>query len=138
MLRIYRTRDHDAIKALHRLTFPADLYPDMDKCLWWIVKDGATPVAFAGVCRGYVYAESLADAIVLERCGVIEEYRGQGLQARLIKARLSMARWLGYKAAVTYTYCNPRSTANLLAAGFTKDPGLPLGTAKCIKLRITL
>lgn len=59
---------------------------------------------------GYVY---------MSWCGVEEEFRGQGIQRRLIRYRVRWARKYGFKGVYTYTYPdNPYSANNLIACGF--------------------
>ena len=80
---------------------------------WWVAFDGEAPVAYAGV---KISDEKLA---FLCRSGVLPDYRGKGLQAKLIRARVSWARKQGIKQAVTYTVLdNPASSNNLIRCGF--------------------
>ena len=53
------------------------------------------------------------------RSGVLSKHRGQGLQKRLIKARIAMARRHGYQEIVTYVLdWNLASANSLIACGF--------------------
>lgn len=56
----------------------------------------------------------------LSRAGVLPEYRGQGIQKRLIRARVAWAKRSNQAThAITYTnYYNPASSNALIAAGF--------------------
>ena len=106
------------ILELDRRCFPEDqaVEPD-DDCYWWIAWEGAKPVGFAGMrpCQekcneGYA---------ALTRCGVLREYRGQGLQKRFLKARVAYARRLGMTHVVGYAMKDNYPSANsLMACGF--------------------
>lgn len=82
---------------------------------WWIAFDGKTAAAFAGIRAssrdaGYGY---------LCLAGVLPEYRGLGLQQRLIKTRCRKAKSLGWTHVVTEVISdNPHSMANLIRCGF--------------------
>lgn len=52
------------------------------------------------------------------RSGILPEFRGKGLQKRLIRARIRKARELGWQALVTDTRKNPASANSLIACGF--------------------
>lgn len=79
---------------------------------WWVVTvDGRR----AGYCGLRAYGE----VMFLSRAGVLPEYRGRGLQRRLIRRRLQFARAAGGVLAVTYTAPgNPASGNSLIGAGF--------------------
>ena len=48
----------------------------------------------------------------------MQDHQGNGLQKRLIRARVAKARALGYKWVVTDTYDNPASANSLIASNF--------------------
>lgn len=74
-----------------------------------------------------------SDAAYMTRCGVRKEWRGNGLQHRLIKARVAYARKQGYNFVVTDTTENPRSANNLIKEGFlTYLPERPYGYRETI------
>lgn len=54
----------------------------------------------------------------LARAGVLPEHRGNKLQLRLIRARIKLARNLGWRWLISETIDNPQSANNLIAAGF--------------------
>lgn len=99
---------------LHKDILPADTLPDFSYGWWWIAFDKNFPVAFAGM----VALKQWDNAVYLKRSGVINEYLGRGLQKKLITVRLSKAKKLGMKIAVTDTFDNPYSANNLIAKGF--------------------
>lgn len=53
------------------------------------------------------------------RSGVVTKWRGQGLQKRLIKARVNMARRHGFSSVITYVLdWNLASANSLISCGF--------------------
>jgi L-amino acid N-acyltransferase YncA len=53
------------------------------------------------------------------RSGVLTKHRGQGMQKRLIRARIAMAKRHGFKQIVTYVLdWNLASANSLIACGF--------------------
>jgi GNAT superfamily N-acetyltransferase len=105
----------ETLKQLHDDCF-GDTAPQInpEEGFWWLAYDGREPVAFAGMeasnavcCAGY-----------LSRSGVRADYRGQGLQLRLIRAREGKARRLGWSLLRTDTTDNPASSNTLIKAGY--------------------
>lgn len=126
--------DHwEALRALHTLTFPGDEHEDYTEGWWWIVYDGCDPVAFAGM------RESLTEpgAIYFSRCGVLPPYRGQGLQKKLLAARLRQVKKVGAAACITTTIVmNTPSSNNLIRAGFRLfEPPVPWGHSETLYWR---
>lgn len=127
-IRIVRAdTDDDATAALLKYLQLACLPGDTPTTLdghWWIAYDGTRPVAFCGL-RGVgdpVYAGYLC------RAGVIPEYRGRGIQKRLIRVRERKAKALGWPEVISDTNLNPASANSLIACGFrTYTPEEPWG-----------
>lgn len=116
----YRT----ILRGLQLLTLPFDAPLDTLTGHWWVAFDGDSPVAFGGL----VDSLQTPGAGYLCRAGVLPSHRGQGLQARLLKARENKARKLGMGALVTDTFDNPHSSNNLIRAGFRLyEPPYPYG-----------
>lgn len=123
-IRLAATPDHlplaveKIVAELDRRCFPTDAAVEIDDdCYWWLVWDKDKPVAFAGMrpCKETVNVGLVA----LTRCGVVREYRGQGLQKRLLRARVAMARRLGFKQVVGYVKgFNLPSANSLIGTGF--------------------
>lgn len=115
MIRVQRTEERDVVRRLDRACFPRDDEPEIDASRWWLAYDGDEPVGFGGA-RFLRYEPR---AMLLERCGVLEAWRGQRVQLRLIRARL---RWAGERRAdVVITYTMPGNVASsnsLIRAGF--------------------
>jgi GNAT superfamily N-acetyltransferase len=106
------------VLELDRRCFPTDgAVETSDGCYWWVVWDGVKPVAFAGMrpCR-----EKCNEGLVaLTRCGVAKDYRGQGIQKKLIRARVAYAKRLRLRQVVSYVKnWNLASANSLIGCGF--------------------
>ena len=118
MIRIRKTiSDHDTLIVLQRACLPGDLpLKPSTVAHWWLAldEDGAA-VGFAGMNP----VLSWPGAFYLCRAGVLPSARGQGLQRRLINARIAHARRLGGTVAISDTTArNFPSSRNLIACGF--------------------
>lgn len=126
----------EKITELDKICFPGDYRVRIPNTWWWFVYDADGDVAaYAGlrectqICnRGLGY---------LCRAGVIEKYRGNGLQKELINARVRYAKRLGLKQAVTYVSPSNLASANsLVACGFRLyNPTYRWGGKDCFYLR---
>lgn len=111
---IRQTTDAALIREMQLVCIPnAPRYPFED-AYWWIAEEDGQCVAFAG----YAPSQQWANTIYLCRAGVIPVARGQGLQKKLIRARLQHAKRHGAEWAVTDTRRNPASANSLIACGF--------------------
>jgi len=111
-MKIRRSNDIALIKSLDKICLPGCVwYPGE---YWWVVLDGDTPVGYAGLA----HSRQWQSTGYLCRAGIIPEYRGRGLQKRLIYVRIKLARKLGFVALVTDTRRNPSSANSLIACGF--------------------
>ena len=105
--------------SLQRRILPSDEALDPGKGFWWIVFDGAEPVAFAALRS----VPSWSRTGYMARCGVLPAYRGRGIQRSLLTVREKMARRLGMVRIISTTYNNPASANNLIARGYrTYEP----------------
>jgi GNAT superfamily N-acetyltransferase len=96
-------------------TMPTDEPYDTSKGFWWVAYDGGLPVAFAGLAPSTRWS----DAGYLCRAGVLRQYRGNGLQKRLIRVRERKAKAIGWKWLLTDTASyNVASSNNLAASGY--------------------
>jgi len=80
--------------------------------VWWILYDEKIPIGTAGLTiennEGF-----------LCRVAILPEYRGKGLQKKLIKTRVRKAKKLGLTRVFTYTFLNnPQSCNSLIKTGF--------------------
>ena len=106
------------IMRLDKILFSEDQPVDPSNGWWWIIRDAkGKPVAFGGI-RGCKHPSNRGLAYMI-RSGVLTKHRGKGLQKKLIKARIAMARRRGYKEIVTYVLdWNLASANSLIACGF--------------------
>lgn len=120
---IRTTRDYKLIYAFDRICFPYDdPYPVRD-AKWWVARVDGQLAGFAG-------AKVLLPhrAVYLCRAGVLPAYQRQGLQRKMIQARVRWARKLqGVEFVITDTRPdNPASSNNLIRCGFlTYRPQAP-------------
>jgi GNAT superfamily N-acetyltransferase len=112
----------EELANIHDATFfDPSIRADFDYGHWWLVWDNtvprifkAPPVAFCG----FVPAHATPGAGYLKRAGVLKQYRGQGLQRRLITVRERKARAIGLVTMLTDTTDNPPSANSLIRAGY--------------------
>ena len=78
---------------------------EYDRATWWVAWDEDTPIAYTGV---YVHD---GHYMSLERSGVLPQYRGQGLQKKLIQTRLRYAK--RHKIVTVYTYVSSANHASV-------------------------
>ena len=103
---------------IDRICFESDEPVETEGCWWWLIRDQfGRPIAFAGLrpCRH----KSNFGLAYMTRCGVRLKHRGKGLQKKLIRARVLLARRNGFKEIVTYVLnWNLASANSLIACGF--------------------
>lgn len=116
---IYRTSKQADLKTIQELdaVFFAGCVPPGGNIVWWIAKEIDESVGYAKVA-GYAGARIVDGEIYLERAAVCKWARGQGLQKKLIRARLRYGRAQRCTHAVTYTINNPASANSLISCGF--------------------
>ena len=117
MRRAHSAKHREIITKLHTDAFMGgiDEVPDLSNGFWWLMWDGSTPVAFCGL----EYCQYYQNSGYLARAAVAWDYRGNGLQKRLIRVRIAKARALGFKWLVTDTYAtNHPSSNSLIRCGF--------------------
>ncbi|MGE5522373.1 MAG: GNAT family N-acetyltransferase [Rhodospirillaceae bacterium] len=103
---------------------------------WWIAFNGEIDVAFGGM----VPSQQWANVGYLCASGVLPEFRGHGLQKRLIKKRVQCARAHGWTHLVTETIVGNAASANsLIACGFRQfQPERPWGAPEAMYWRLEL
>lgn len=113
------------LMAVQAQCFPHDAPVNVTEGLWWIARDPEGKPA--GFCGMSLWAGGDALTAYLSLAGVIPEYRGQGLQKRLIRTRLNKAKQLSLARVVTDTTTyNPASVNSLVACGFRQFlPAVP-------------
>lgn len=107
-----------ALRELDLVCFPDtknEAPPLVDSGTWWVAMDGKKAAGYACIRPSY----QRGDTAYLSRAGVMPEYRGRGLQKKLIRVRLAWARANGYDRAVTDSVSgNVASSNSLIACGF--------------------
>jgi len=108
---------------LQKQCLPRDKPYDVSRGHWWIAyTEEGKPVAFAGLVRSSAWV----DCGYLCRAGVMREFRGKGLQKRLVQVREQQAKKLNWNWLITDTYRNPASSNSLISCGFKLyDPTVP-------------
>lgn len=131
MYRIKRIdgRDHATdLGDMQEVCFPGDSRYDPEQGYWWAAFDSYDDAVGFGLL---IPSDTRKRTGYLALAGVLPAHRGQGLQLRLIKVRLSHARCLGMVACVTETTDNPPSANNLIRAGMmTYRPHRPWRTSR--------
>lgn len=102
------------MRALQKTCLPYDSVFMEKKAWFWVGYYNGTPVAFCALAPSIRWS----DCVYLARAGVVPEFRGQGLQKRMIELRERWARKQSYKWAVTDTTDNPASSNSLIARGY--------------------
>lgn len=109
--------DLDEVAALDVACFPIDeRIPVKPKHLWWIARtrEEGHPVGYSGAWHW-----KPDNALVMHRAGVLWSARGNGLQLRMLRARIQYARRNDIPQVWTYTtHDNIHSMNNLIKAGF--------------------
>ncbi len=103
------------LDQLDRKCFPQDEPWDAkERAYWWLARWDGVEAGFAGILE-----VDGGQTGFLCRAGVLPEFRGNGIQRRLIQERVRFARSHGYKQVITYTSIdNTASSNNLIACGF--------------------
>jgi GNAT superfamily N-acetyltransferase len=81
---------------------------------WWILYCDNQPIGFCSLRK----SSKWSDTGYLSRAGIFDQYRGKGLQKRLINVRVRLAKQLNLTWLISDTYYNPASTNNLISCGF--------------------
>jgi len=126
----------ETLSVLQQKCLPGDSPFDTTQGWWWIVYDAHNlPCAFAGLVPSLRWL----DTGYLCRAGVLPSHRGQGVQKRLIRARVRQARALGWNWLITDTYQNPASSNSLISTGFKLfEPTKPWGAILTLYWRLKL
>lgn len=109
-----------SIQRIDRLCFgktaPPLLRGEILKGEWWFIyhKSEPAPVAYLGMIPS-IYGPNIG---YLTRVGVLENFRGHGLQLRLCRAMARKAKALGWDSIVTDTTNTPASANSLITAGY--------------------
>ncbi len=115
MIRIRPTTAVRRIAGLDKRLFPEDDPPHYEGQHWFLGTHRGDVACYAG----YRLVDDGKTAF-LTRAGVSPSYQGQGLQKKLIKARLRHAKEQGATQALTYViHDNTASLNSLIKVGFS-------------------
>lgn len=117
MIRVKRVdpkKNYDLLRQLQRECLPADKPLNPLHGYWWIAYCGDTAVGFAALTPSMQWS----DTGYLCRAGVVELFQGQGIQKKLIRARMRYAKKLGWQYLISDTHQNPASSNSLISCGF--------------------
>ena len=114
-LTIRKTKRIHLIEVLDASCFGSEkiLYTDLMNSVWFIAKIDGVVVGYAGI--------RIVDGVTgyLSRAGVIEGFRGKGIQSKLIRARERWAKKQGLRSLITYTSQSAIASPNsLISSGF--------------------
>lgn len=109
----------DLIELHDAVFYDPSIRPDLPRGTWWLVyaTDAPNPKRPIGFC-GMTEAIATPGTAYLKRAGVLKEFRGLGLQRRMITVREKRARKLGLVTMLTDTTDNPASSNSLIRAGY--------------------
>ena len=115
----------DLLTLLQKTCLPHDKIYPLTKGYWYVVfSETGEAVGFGGIVPSIRWS----DTMYLCRAGVASAYQGQGIQKRLIRQRIKVAKALGMNWVITDTNQNPASANNLIATGFKMfEPSQPWG-----------
>lgn len=99
--------------------------PRFNDGVWWVAMRGTDAAGFSGV----IPSSLIPGALYIKATGVLEKYRGHGLQKRMYRAHIAWARQRGYTQIVTETiHDNAASGNSLISCGFRMfNPETPWG-----------
>jgi GNAT superfamily N-acetyltransferase len=114
---IRRTTDLETVRRLDAELIGTDVAPPSADHTWWLcMVDGKV----AGYCGMSVFKDEKGLCAFLSRSGVLREFRGRGLQKRMIRVREAEARRRCCVYALTYTArSNLASANNLIRCGYS-------------------
>lgn len=133
---IKSSRTAALIMRMQKETLPSDTPYEPAKGVWFIAyAENGEPAGYAGL----VQSTQWWDTAYLCRAGVLYKYRGNGLQKRLIKARIRAAKTMGFNWLITDTSDNAPSANSLISAGFRMyDPSKPYALNSSLYWRLKL
>lgn len=100
------------LRSLDKNVFIGCEEPTWERTNWIILMKGRKLAAYAGVMQ-------LEGSFYMNRAAVAREFRGFGLQKKLIKQRVEFCRSIGKEPIITYTVIdNPESSNSLISCGF--------------------
>lgn len=123
------------LSELQEICLPGDVPCAPNEGDWWIVYEDDDAVGFALLSP----SGRFKNCGYLARAGVIPTHRGRGLQKRLIRVRVRLARQRGWDYLYSDTSANAASGNSLIACGFKLyDPSHAYGFKWAIYYRLKL
>jgi GNAT superfamily N-acetyltransferase len=113
------------LTSLQKACLPYDKIYPITQGYWYVAfSETGEAVGFGGI----VPSSRWFDTMYLCRAGVTPAHQGQGIQKRLIRQRIKVAKRLGMNWVITDTNENPASANSLIATGFKMfEPSKPWG-----------
>lgn len=109
---------YEDVLALDAMALGREVKPASDS-FWFAAARGRRGLSEPELCAYAAGRLITPDTFMLTRAVTRPEHRGHGLQQRLIRARVALARRLGCKRVVTYTSAdNTASMRALVRTGF--------------------
>jgi GNAT superfamily N-acetyltransferase len=126
MITIRQIRDFTKVRqellVLQKACLPHDEPVFPENGVWWIGKHNNQNTCFALIQP----SSQWEDTAYLARAGVLEAWRGHGLQRRLIRVREAWAKKAGYRWMISDTTDNVPSSNNLMRCGYKLiEPSAP-------------
>jgi hypothetical protein len=121
MMRLVKIFDHGKVKSdslynqlqeLDIKVFPGCGDEFLSNRVWWAMEDEGKIIAYCGC----ILSEGVC---IFNRAWVHRNFRGNGFQSKMIKARLAKANGLAYVAITYTTFDNVHSANNLIKNKFT-------------------
>lgn len=115
-IKIVKSTNWDSAHAVHLMSMCGADFEQGEDMHLWLAWEGDQPVGFASVEE---FQEEGLTYSYFAGCGVIPHFRGQGIQKRLIRARLAWGTRRGHNKALSYTmHWNAKSINSLIKCGF--------------------
>lgn len=126
MVKLSQIKDVEKIRGpllvLQKACLPHDEPVFPENGTWWVGRQGDQNVCFCLIQP----SSQWGDTAYLARAGVLEAWRGQGLQRRMIRVREAWARKHGYRWMISDTTDNVPSSNNLMRCGYKLiEPSAP-------------
>jgi len=109
---IHTKKAYEEVAKIEKVCFGHLLCEETDD--FWLIYEGKS---IAGYCANRYYTNPFV--CFMSGCGILPDYRGNGLQKRAIRVREQAAKKLGYNRIVTYTLKdNIWSANNFIRSGY--------------------
>jgi len=103
---------YNQLQELDKKVFPNCGNEFLNNRVWWVMHDEGKIIAYCGC----IFSEGVC---IFNRAWVHRNFRGNGFQNKMIKARFANAKGLAYVAITYTTFDNVPSANNLIKNKFT-------------------